>query len=1208
MDSMNRNKLKTYAPEARRDFIQAMTDRAAFFGLTAKKVEPVVVRGDVAVIAGRDHPRAVADKRKKLEARIARDGFEPTMEAMAYTWFNRLVAIRFMELHGYLDHGYRVLSHPDGKLIPEILEHAEHVELPGLKKDRAIDMKLEGDKESELYRLLLTAQCNALHKAMPFLFERIDDETELLLPDNLLHSDSLVRKLVDAIDEEDWKEVEIIGWLYQFYISEKKDEVIGKVLASADIPAATQLFTPNWIVKYLVQNTLGRQWLATYPSSPLRAQMEFYIEPAEQPTEVKDQLKAITPTSLDPEELTMLDPACGSCHILVEGYDLFKEIYLERGYRRKDIPALILQKNLFGLEIDDRAAQLGAFALMMKARADDRRIFESGVEPCVVAIRNSQGLNADSITNALNAPISSKGVPSRYLFEEIDNSEVPLLKKQPSIERTKISRAEVVEILATFINSKTFGSLIKVAQNASQKIEQIEQRLDEVLADGDLTHVPAADIKALLKQAKLLCRKYDVVVANPPYIGSKGMNPDFKEFAASVFPRSKYNTYCMFIERLLEMIPSQGRVGMVTLQGWLFQERYARFRKSLLDSRTLTTMAHLGPNAFPEISGEVVQSAAFVVSGQSLPAYVPTFFALYEGDSEEKAAKLRDGRNPITDISFGEFDLLPGDAFLYWASARSRELFRGSSSLASFVTTREGMTTADNNRFLRFFWEVDSNKIERCAADAPTAVQSGKRWFPYVKGGEFRKWFGNDEMVVNWYNDGEDIKAVVDPKTSRIRSHNYNGDYGFRPGLTWSSISSSAIAARFVPTGFMFDTKGPMVFCATQDQELAALGIINSKVGFHFMRLIAPSLDFKLGHVESIPFVGDGAVDTSFVERVRNCVEISRIDWSEQETSPQFSRQPLASVPNAESLEAAWSSLSAQNRASRNLLRGLEEANNRVLIAAYGLQGELQPEISEDQITLYRPTPPEDIKRLLSYAIGCVMGRFSLDAPGLVYAGSGNRDFDPTRYRTFQADSDAIVPVLDADWGFQDEAVNRLVEFLTVLWPVSDPEVNLKFAAANLGPISGEQPRDTIRRYFATAYYKHHLLIYRKRPIYWQFSSGLNRAFQCLVYLHRYSEGTLARMRTEYVIPLQGRIAARIEQIEGDKTQVVGTSHRKKLQKEQDDLKKKQAELRNFEEKLKHFADKRLAINLDDGVKANYGKFGDLLAEAKAVTGGKDDE
>src|SRR6266571_1930811 len=427
---MNRNTLKHYAPQARRDFIAAVTDRAAYYGLTRDTIAPITEQGDVVLIGGKPFPHAMARKRKALEERIARQGFEQTMEAMAYTWFNRFAAIRFMELHGYLEHGYRVLSHPDPeKTTPEILEHAEHVDLPGLNKAIVIDLKLDGARESELYRMLLIAQCNALHAAMPFLFERIDDETELLLPDNLLHSDSLIRKLVNEIDEEDWREVEIIGWLYQFYISEKKDQVIGKVVKSEDIPAATQLFTPNWIVKYLVQNSLGRQWMATYPNSPLTQQMEYYIEPAEQTPEVQAQLKAITPESLNPEELTLLDPACGSGHILVEAYDLFKAIYQERGYRARDIPALILQKNLFGLEIDDRAAQLAAFALMMKARADDRRIFASGIQPHVLAIQESKGLNAQQITEALNRPLNKEDVPPEYLFEEIEEEKAGLFSK-----------------------------------------------------------------------------------------------------------------------------------------------------------------------------------------------------------------------------------------------------------------------------------------------------------------------------------------------------------------------------------------------------------------------------------------------------------------------------------------------------------------------------------------------------------------------------------------------------------------------------------------------------------------------------------------------------------------------------------------------------------------------------------------------------------
>jgi hypothetical protein len=598
---MNRTNLKNYAPQARRDFIQAMKDRAAYFGLTDTKSEPVVVKGDVAVIGGRSFPIAVAKKRKALEDRIKRHGFEQTMEAMAYTWFNRLVAIRFMELHGYLEHGYRVLSHPEGKPTPEILEHAEHVELPGLKKEAVIDLKLAGNKEGELYRLLLTAQCNALHTAMPFLFEKIEDETELLLPDNLLNSDSLMRKLVGEIEEEDWNEVEIIGWMYQFYISEKKDEVIGKVVASEDIPAATQLFTPNWIVKYLVQNTLGRQWLEHHPESPLNAKMEYYIEPAEQTSEVQAQLQQVIEArtkanrgltadcplpsadfSLNPEDLTLLDPACGSGHILVEAYDLFKAIYQERGYRAKDIPALILQKNLFGMEIDDRAAQLAAFALMMKARADDRRIFDSEAKPNILAFEDSQGMNASEIHFALTSPLKGEKqgelespAPDGHLFEPDDNLFTRAEAAKAAASRTpttvNFSQADIASLLELFENAKTFGSLIQVPPKLAAKLPEIEKRLDDVLKFGDLTHASAHVLKPILQQARLLARQYDAVVANPPYMGGRnGMNRKLKDFANTCFPDSKSDLFAMFIERGFAFCKAISFNGMVTMQSWMF--------------------------------------------------------------------------------------------------------------------------------------------------------------------------------------------------------------------------------------------------------------------------------------------------------------------------------------------------------------------------------------------------------------------------------------------------------------------------------------------------------------------------------------------------------------------------------------------------------------------------------------------------------------
>jgi type II restriction/modification system DNA methylase subunit YeeA len=1192
---MNRTKLKNYAPQARRDFIQAMTDRAALYGLTANKIEPVVEKGDVAVIAGREHPRAVAKKRKQLEDRIKRHGLDQTMEAMAYTWFNRLVAIRFMELHGYLDHGYRVLSHPEGKATPEILEHAEQVDLPGLKKEVAIDLKLAGNKEAELYRLLLTAQCNALHAAMPFLFEKIDDETELLLPDNLLHSDSLIRKLVNEIDEEDWQAVEIIGWLYQFYISEKKDEVIGKVVASEDIPAATQLFTPNWIVKYLVQNTLGRQWLATYPQSALRQQMQYYIEPAEQTPEVQEQLKAITPTSLNPEELTLLDPACGSGHILVDAYDLFKAIYQERGYRAKDIPALILQKNLFGLEIDDRAAQLAAVALMMKARADDRRIFDSEAKPNILAFQDSQGMNAGDITHALNSPILKEEMPpSQYLMEEIEEDDNPLFNRKTLSEKGHVALGDLATLLELFENAKTFGSLIQVPPTLAVKLPEIEQRLNDVLTHGDLTHASAYGIKPLLQQARLLASQYDTVVANPPYMGGKYFAGKLKDFVADSYKDAKADLYACFIQRNLAFAESNGFIGMITIPNWMFLSSFEVLRRSLLDNQTIDSFIHNGRGVF----GSDFGTCSFILRNQSLPAYRGVFRRLF--DKQGSVASIEElNRRFFNAKSFSpanrDFARIRRAPLAYWVSDNVRSVFAENPCIGDISNPSVGLQPGDTAAFVRFWHEVDYSRTQLPHLRNATVANESVRWYLFNKGGEYRKWFGNTDYLVDWENNGSRLRQC--PGSRPQGRENY-----FKEGATWSAISSGILACRLQPFGTIYSNAGMAAFGTAEEIRLI-LGLLNSPVGLYCLSVINPSINYGAETIGAVPY----RPVPSAVVTVSSLVEKSQVDWNDSETSWGFESLP-AVRHRTTTYQQAQETADVKCSVRFEQVKELEEQNNRLFIGAYGLQDELSPEVPDDQITLSRPDRAEDIGRLLSYAIGCMMGRYSLDKPGLIYAQSGNQGFDPSHYKTFRADDDGIIPLLETDWGIRDDASNRTVEFIGVAWPKEHLEENLKFIADSLGPNNGEQSRDTIRRYLATGFYRHHLSMYKRRPIYWLFTSGKQRAFQCLVYLHRYHEGTLARMRTEYVIPLQGQIAARTEQLEGDKTKATSTSHRRKLQKEQDDLKKRQAELAAFEEKLKHAADQKISLDLDNGVKVNYGKFGDLLAEAKAITGGKDDE
>ena len=1213
---MNTNKLKAYAPQARREFIDAVRDRAAQFGLTATKTDPMTEQGEVVLIGGHPFPKAVGKKRQKLEARIKKLGFGQTMEAMAYTWFNRLVAIRFMELHGYLEHGYRVLSarhlttdNTDGTdkgishlsvstvksvvSIPEILEHAQDVDLPGLGQQAVVALKLDGTKEEELYRLLLTAQCNALHKAMPFLFESIDDETELLLPDHLLHSDSLIRNLVNEIPEEDWQEVEIIGWLYQFYISEKKDEVIGKVVASEDIPAATQLFTPNWIVKYLVQNTLGRQWLATYPQSALRQQMKYYIEPAEQTPEVQTQLKAITPASLNPEELTLLDPACGSGHILVEAYDLFKAIYQERGYRAKDIPALILQKNLFGLEIDDRAAQLAAFALMMKARADDRRIFDGDAKPNILAFEDSQGLNAADITHALNSPILKEPMPPKeMLFEDIEDEKAGLFSKKAMAEKGHVLPADIATLLELFENAKTFGSLIQVPPKLAAKLPEIEQRLNDVLKHGDLTHALARVIKPLLRQAQMLARQYGAGVANPPYMGGKYFTRKLKEFVAQNYKDAKADLYACFIQRNLAFLKPNGFVGMITIPNWMFLTSFESIRKNLVTRRSIDTFIHNGRGVF----GSDFGSCSFVIRNSPIPAFRGTYRKLFDKPgsvthNDELVARFFEDSE--YHVATSDFSSLPGCPIAFWIRETLRHAFTRFPLLQTIADVRQGLATADDDRFLRLWHEVTFASIGWNGNDgAPT-------WFPFNKGGSYRRWYGNNEYVVNWKNEGREILAFVD-SNGRQRSRPQNRDYYFKEGITWSLISIALPSFRVFDASFIFGHKGPGVFC--KSHMFGVLAFLNSKVSAEMLRVLSPSVGFEIGQIQQLP-----VCDVSGVERLaREAVAIEKVDWDSVETSWDFQLLPairLCAITVQQSQELA----DEEYRTRLTSMTEIESTSNRYFVDAYALNDELAPDVSEDQITLYRPDREEDIKRLISYSIGCMMGRYSLDKPGLICAQSGNKGFDASQYKMFPADEDGILPLTELNW-IPEDAANRFEKFIFTAWPAEHLEVNLKFVAETLGPKKGESPRETLRRYLAADFFKHHLSMYKRRPIYWLFSSGKQRGFQALVYLHRYNDGTLSRMRTEYVVPLLGKMKARIDQLTDDIAAANSSQHKKKLETEKSTITKQLAEVQTFEEKLRHCADQRIKLDLDDGVKTNYGKFGDLLAEVKAVTGGKHDE
>ena len=1169
---MNKAKLKSYAPQARKDFIAAVEARANLLGLSEKNgqldITPSEKKGDVTLIGGQAWPAKVHGQRERLIREIRKEGYTHTLEAVAYTWFNRFAALRFREIHDYLGHGHRVLSSREGGL-PEILAHATELvgTLPGLNAQQIADMKLAGNKDGELYRLLLVAQCNALSNAMPFLFERIDDESELLLPGNLERTDSVVAKLVESIPEEDWNEVEVIGWLYQFYISEKKDEVIGKVVKSEDIPAATQLFTPNWIVQYLVQNSVGRLWLMANPTSSLKSQWPYYIEPAEQTPEVQAQLDALIKTrmaedcgSLNPETITVLDPACGSGHILVEAYELLKGIYLERGYPARSIPRLILEKNLYGLDIDDRAAQLAGFALMMKARADDRRLLDSPLKLNVLSLQNSKGLDLDEFAGHLK-PYG-------------------------------ISRNTLGQLFDTFEHAKTFGSLIQIPEALDRELAGMAGGLERANQAGDVfARAAAQDLVPLVSQASILVMKFDAVVANPPYMGGKGMNGVLKEFAKKKYPEAKSDVFAMFIERGFGWCKPGGFNSMVTMQSWMFLSSYEAMREKLLTQRTIQTMAHLGARAFAEISGEVVQTTAFVLQGRHFSGFKPSFFRLVDGQEVEKETALRTNQNRFDTTVQDDFEKIPGSPVAYWVGSNVRDAFVRMKLFRELGNPRVGMQTSNNARYLRYWWEVCFFEIK-----TPDFFEKPK-WIPYLKGGPFRRWYGNLEYLLRYNRNADYILAQPNATVlplSRLKE----------PKCSWTDLTSGPFNCRLAPDDSFHDISGHC-FYPPKEKQFFLLGATNAKPFNYLLSLVNATFHYQVGDVGKIP-VPEKYV-TEIESNVERLVSISKRDWDSNETSWDFLSHSWV-MPNSQpSLSADWMRFCSGRSDAVTQTKALEEDNNRLFIAAYGLQDELSPEVPEDQITLNRADREKDSQRLISYGIGCMMGRYSLDEPGLIYVHAGNVGFDGTRYKTFPADADGIIPIADELW-FEDDAANRIREFLLAVWPAETLEQNMAWLAESLGTKGNEIPAETIRRYLATSFFKDHLQTYKKRPIYWLFSSGKQGAFQALVYLHRYHEGTLARMRAEYVVPLTGKMQSRIEMLEKDKDAATSTAARNKIAKQIESLKKKHAELLAYDEKLRHYADMRISLDLDDGVKVNYGKFGDLLAEVKAVTGGANDD
>lgn len=1205
---MNTNNIKKYAPQARNQFRDAVIQKLTTLGISVDKKGTLLIAdaeivGETVRYGQFDYPKSTLTRRDRLVKRAREQGFEVLVEHCAYTWFNRLCAIRYMEIQGYLDHGFRMLSHPDNPTGFEVLDHVPEVAealLPE-KKAQLVEMKLSGNQDEAIYRELLLAQCHALHHAMPFLFEAVDDEAELLLPDNLTRTDSILRGLVDGIPPEDWEDVEVIGWLYQFYISEKKDAVIGKVVKSEDIPAATQLFTPNWIVQYLVQNSVGRQWLQTYPDSTLKGKMDYYIEPAEQAPEVQAQLAAITPASIEPESIKVLDPACGSGHILIEAYNVLKNIYEERGYRARDIPQLILENNIFGLDIDDRAAQLSGFALLMMARQDDRRIFTRDVRLNIVSLQESLHLDIAKLWQQLNFHQQSQTGSMGDMFTEnaalahTDSAEYQLL----------------MSTLKRFVNAKTLGSLIQVPQEEEAELKAFLDALYRLEQDGDFQQKTAA--KAFIpyiQQAWILAQRYDVVVANPPYMGNGGMTASLKDFAKKNYPDSCSDLFSMFLEQSLYFLKVSGYSAQINLQVWMFLSSYDSFRKLLLDNTTIINLLHIGYNSFPSLNSKVVQCVATILANNKIHNYLNTFSDLNSAPaSSDKNIIFQSSRKDYS-LSQEKLRLIPGSTFSYWAPNNIINLFRDNDSLSVKADLRSGISTGDNELFYRSWFEVNTTKV---ALD--DALEDNKKWYPTIRGGEYRKWYGNREFVLNLEKDGFAIKNSGN--NFRLRSKEYYN----KEGITWSRITSGPLSFRIKTNDVNFGENSPCLFSDLDTYEL--LAILNSIICGYFLKLVSPTLSNQAMDIGKIPLP---ISSQSNKELVKELINIAIDDWDAFETSWNFKKNKLTKNSASLKINNSYDKVIEKEQYNNKRTLELELEINKNLSATYDIDVEnLTSEkititllsnpvyryglsVNSDNLLLRRKS--DYISELVSYTIGCMMGRYSLDREGLIYAHEGNKGFAELvaegAYKTFPADKDGILPLMDDEW-FDDDVTSRIKEFVRTVWGEEHLQENLDFIAESLclyaiKPKKGESALDTIRRYLSTQFWKDHMKMYKKRPIYWLFSSGKEKAFECLVYLHRYNDATLARMRTEYVVPLLARYQANIDRLN---EQVDGASggEATRLKRDRDNLSKKFNELRSFDDRLRHYADKRISIDLDEGVKANYGRFGDLLADVKAITG-----
>lgn len=1158
---MDKNAIKKFAVWARTELIARVSLKGVEYGITEDNIEDA----NADSVGGKVLTVNEKKQRQALIAEIKDKGYKQVMEEVAYTWFNRFSALRFMEVNGYLPSHVRVFTDEENNFKPQIITEAIHLDLDGLDMEKVYELK-DAEKAEELYKYLLIMQCNALNKILPGMFQKIADYTELLLPDNLLREGSVIEQMIKLIPENDWKDAfQIIGWLYQFYNTEPKQEVDAKVkkgikVIREDIPAKTQIFTPDWVVRYMVENSLGRIWQEGHPSDELSKNWKYYMQPAKQDENVEKIIDAevVLLAELRPEDIKCIDPCMGSGHILVYMFDILMQIYEVYGYTTREAVASIIENNIYGLDIDERAAQLAYFSVMMKARQYDRRFFSRGIQPHVYAVVESNHVD-------------------KFVVEYFCNNNSELM-------------AAMNDIISEMKDAKDYGSLTHVS---TQNWTILYERFSEILDDINIyREVTLRQLLPLVQVAEILSCKYHVVITNPPYLGGGGMNETLAEFARDNYFEAKNDMFAIFIERGNELaLPGMFNC-MVTMQSWMFLSSYEKLRKKILDTKTIETLLHMDN----QVMGIAFGTAVVVLKTKKIENYKGTYNYIYYSDIvEDTPVSFPVVGNRYAQVSDEYYRDIPGSPIAYWISSKARDAFLSEESIGTVAPPKQGLATADNERFLRLWHEVDIQKIGFGISSCDEAKTSGKKFFPYNKGGAFRRWYGNRDYVVNWENDGYEIKNFKDDK-GKVRSRPQNLQYYFKPAITWSDVTSGSFSGRYAEQGFMFDIKGSSGF---PDKELLpyVLGLLNSKVAQAFIKILNPTMTTQVGDMTRIPVIKADVDEITLLSK--ECIDEAKADWDSFETSWDFKIHPLIRCGGKQNsyIKDAFESWALECEQRFRNIKENEEKLNQKFIEIYGLTGEISPEVNEKYITVSKADLERDIRSFISYAVGCMFGRYSLDVDGLVYAGG---DWDASKYASFAADKDNIIPICDDEY-FEDDIVGLFVEFVKTVYGEETLDENLKFIADALG--GKGQPKDVIRDYFLNGFYTDHCSKYSvtgsgKRPIYWLFDSGKKNGFKALIYMHRYQPDTIARIRTDYVHEQQARYRTAIADLE-QRISNASTGERVKLKKKLTTLQAQDTEIRSYEEKIHHLADQMISIDLDDGVKKNYAIFQDVLAKIK---------